>query len=44
MSKTQGKRRFGKKRVLGCECDYSYTCRPCLGYKLPEIDTRLKER
>lgn len=27
---TQGKRRFGKKRSLRCECDYQFTCRACL--------------
>lgn len=27
---TQGKARFGKARAAGCECTYSFTCRPCL--------------
>lgn len=22
--------RFGKGRVLGCECEHNYTCRACL--------------
>lgn len=24
--------KFGKGRVLGCECTYHFTCRACLDY------------
>jgi len=27
---TRGPRRFGKARVAGCQCDYRYTCGPCM--------------
>lgn len=28
-------KRFGKKRVPGCSCDYNFTCRECLRDAIP---------
>ena len=43
MSKTQGKARFGKGRVNGCECNYHFTCRKCLENCKPPIWTSCAE-
>lgn len=32
-------KRFGKRRVPGCECDTNYTCGPCLRDAPPPIFT-----
>lgn len=35
-------KRFGKKRVPGCQCTYNFTCGPCLAVRAPWFNTPVK--
>lgn len=37
-------KRFGKKRVPGCKCEYNFTCRACLNAHMQEGMLQLPSR